>query len=150
MEEIEKLIEQLELSGFDLEGEVKFPVFGESILLTIALSGEGEVQASQKDTLDWFYQSIESLYPSIEKAIFEYYKSVMPEYHLGLGELSNELMPPISSQEKVWKYVSEPGIFIFPEDEGGNLHLEFECSFDVEHGFRVVFENRQLKYVGID
>jgi len=150
MEAIETLIRQLELNEHDLEGEVCFPKLGDNVLLTIALSGGVAVHPSQKHTLDWFYRSIEILYPTIEKAIFEYYVAVLPDYHFGLGDCANELMPQLSSQEDIWNYVTDPGIFIFPEDEGGELHLEYECSFDVEHGLRVVFEGHKLKGVGID
>ncbi len=150
MEETIRLIGQLKLSGFNLEGSVAFPILGDGVLLTIGLSGDLEIHDSQMETLDWFYQSIELLYPQIVYAIFDYYKSVLPNYHLNLGDHASELMPPISNSEEIWKYVTEPGVFIFLEDEGGNLLLEYESSFDVEHGFRVVFENRKLIGIGID
>ncbi|WP_430459186.1 DUF6985 domain-containing protein [Shewanella baltica] len=45
---------------------------------------------------------------------------------------------------------TEPGVFIFPEDEGGETHIEYECTFDIEHGLRVIFKNGRLIKVGLE
>ena len=150
MDPIKSILEKLETDGMDLEGETSFPVLGDNVLVTIALSGSNEPHSSQVDTLNWFHNSIQSLYPEIEKTIYDYYMASLPNYHIGLGELSSELMPSLKDKSEVWKYVTEPGIYIFPENEGGDLHLEYECTFDVDHGLRVKFVDRKLSGVGID
>ncbi|MFB2648578.1 DUF6985 domain-containing protein [Shewanella mangrovisoli] len=150
MEVAEKIIDQLELTGHDLEGEISFPALGESVLFTIGLSGSGEIEQSHKDSINWLYNNIELELPKIEEAIFLYYQRVLPDYHLGLGEYADELMPKLSAPNEVWNYVTEPGVFMLPEDEGGELHLEYECTFDVEHGLRVVIKNGKILRVGLE
>ena len=146
---IETLIEQLKPEDCDLEGEVDFPVLGNT-LLSIGLPENNEVEETQKLALKWFYQEIPKLYPQIENAVFDYYQSSMKAYHKKLAAKAGKLMPELQDKADVWLYVSEPGIFIFPQDEGGELHLEFECSFDQDNGLRVVFSNEQLLRVGIE
>lgn len=59
-------------------------------------------------------------------------------------------MPKLFAPNEVWNYITEPGVFMFPEDEGGELHLEYECTFDVEHGLRVVIKNGKILRVGLE
>lgn len=146
---IEALIEQLKPQDCDLEGEVDFPVLGNT-LLTIGLPEDNEVEQTQKLTLNWFYQSIPELHAQIENAVFDYYQSSMQDYHKTLGAKAGKLMPELQNKKDVWLYVIEPGIFIFPHDEGGELHLEFECTFDQDNGLRVVFNSEQLLRVAIE
>lgn len=148
MNPVQSLLNKLERDDMDLEGEVSFPALGENVLLTIALEDD-QPSPYQVDTLKWFFDSIKCLLPEIEQAIYEYYIKVQPDYHIGLGELSEELMPTLSNKNEIWNHITEPGIFIFPESEGGELHLEYECSFDTENGLRVKFNNRKLIGVGI-
>ena len=150
MEVADKIIAQLELVNHDLEGEISFPVLGEHVLFALGLSGTGAIEQSHKDSINWLYNNIEREHLSIENAIFKYYLSVLPEYHLGLGECADNLMPKLSSSEDIWNYVTEPGVFIFPEDEGGETHIEYECTFDVEHGLRVVIKNGNILRVGLE
>ena len=146
---IEALIEQLKPEDCDLEGEVDFPVLGNTIL-SIGLPEDNEVEEAQKLTLNWFHQAIPELHAQIEDAVFDYYQSSLQGYHKKLGAKAGKLMPELQDKADVWLYVIEPGIFIFPEDEGGALHLEFECTFDQDNGLRVVFNNEQLLRVGIE
>jgi hypothetical protein len=150
MDVADNIIDQLEMVGHDLEGEVTFPVLGENVLFTLGLSGSGAIEPSHKESIDWLYKNISDVFPSIEEAIFEYYLSVLPDYHLGLGEYAEELMPRIKNSRDVWNHVTEPGVFIFPEDEGGETHIEYECTFDIEHGLRVIFKNGKLIKVGLE
>ena len=149
MSAIDALIEQLQPEDCDLEAEVDFPVLGNTIL-TIGLAESGNIEETQKHSLNWFYQAIPELHAEIQTAVFEYYQSSMARYRKKLSGKADKLMPALQNQDNVWLYVTEPGIFIFPQDEGGELHLEFECSFDKDNGLRVVFENEQLVRVAID
>ncbi|MFW1331625.1 DUF6985 domain-containing protein [Vibrio parahaemolyticus] len=146
---IDNLIEQLELTGNDLEGEVEFPVLGNNVLFTIGLSEASEVEPSHRESITWLYNNISNVFPEIERAVFEYYQSVLPDYHLGLGDYADQLMPNIKESSDVWCYVTDPGVFIFPKVEGGEIHIEFECTFDAEHGLRVVFKEEKLLRVGL-
>lgn len=150
MDVADNIIDQLEMVGHDLEGEVTFPVLGENVLFTLGLSGSGVIEPSHKESIDWLYKNISDVFLSIEEAIFEYYLSVLPDYHLGLGEYAEELMPRIKNSRDVWNHVTEPGVFIFSEDEGGETHIEYECTFDIEHGLRVIFKNGKLIKVGLE
>jgi hypothetical protein len=90
------------------------------------------------------------LFPIIEKAVFDYYISVLPDYHLGLEGYAEELMLKLKQPAEVWNHVTDPGVFIFPEDEGGETYIKFECTFDDEHGLRVIFSNGKLIKVGLE
>ncbi|PAJ71788.1 hypothetical protein CJF42_24860 [Pseudoalteromonas sp. NBT06-2] len=150
MDVADNIIDQLEKIGNDLEGEVIFPILGENVLFTLGLSRTGVVERSHKESINWLHNNIADLFPIIEKAVFDYYISVLPDYYLGLEECAEELMPKIHEPEQVWNHVTDPGVFIFPEEEGGETHLEFECTFDVEHGLRVIFKNGKLMKVGLE
>jgi len=150
MDVADNIVDQLERIGHDLEGEVTFPVLGKNVLFTLGLSGTDIVEQLHKESIDWLYQNIANVFPIMEKAIFDYYMSVLPDYHLGLQECADELMPRLKEPVEVWKYVTEPGVFIFPEDEGGEIHIEYECTFDIEHGLRVIFKNGVLVKVGLE
>ncbi len=150
MDVADNIIDQLEMVGNDLEGEVTFPVLGENVLFTLGLSGTSVVEPLHKESINWLHKNIADLFPIMEKAVFDYYISVLPDYHLGLEEYAEELMPNLKEPAEVWNYVIEPGVFIFPEDEGGETHIEFECTFDVEHGLRVIFSNGKLIKVGLE
>jgi len=150
MDVADNIIDQLEMVGHDLEGEVTFPILGENVLFTLGLSGTGVVETLHKESIDWLYKNITDVFPVMEKAIFDYYISVLPDYHLGLEEYAEELMPYLKEPSEIWSHVTEPGVFIFPEDEGGETHIEYECTFDVEHGLRVIFKNGNLVKVGLE
>jgi len=150
MDVADNIIEQLEMVGNDLEGEVTFPVLGENILFTLGLSGTGVVEPLHKEAINWLHKNIADFFPIIEKAVFDYYILVLPDYHLALEEYAEELMPKLKEPAKVWNHVTDPGVFIFPEDEGGETHIEFECTFDVEHGLRVIFSKGKLIKVGLE
>lgn len=149
MDVADKIIEQLTRGGADLEGEVAFPILGDNVLFTVGLSDTGNVEPLHKESINWLYRHISDLFPNIEQAIFDYYLAVLPDYHLGLGEYAVELMPHLKSAEEIWNHVTEPGVFIFPEEEGGEVHIEYECRFDIEHGLRVIFKNEKLLRVGL-
>ncbi|NIY87371.1 DUF6985 domain-containing protein [Vibrio campbellii] len=146
---IDNLIEQLKITGNDLEGEVKFPMLGNNVLFTIGLSETSEIEPSHRESITWLYNNIANVFPLVEQAVFEYYQSVLPDYHLGLGDYADKLMPHIKEPSDVWCYVTDPGVFVFPEAEGGEIHIEFECTFDAEHGLRVVFKEENLLRVGL-
>lgn len=150
MDNVQDLIDGLERCDDDLEGEIALPKFGNNVLLTIAIGDVGTVSQAQRKSLSSFHESIQEHYPNIERAIFQYYQTVMPTFREALGKYADELMPVLASQSQIWDQVTDPGIFIFPDEEGGELHLEYECSFDVEHGLRVVFQNNHIIRVGLE
>jgi hypothetical protein len=144
---LDELLEQLEYDDVVWEGEVSFPVLGNDVLLVIDASEHENPSNSQIEKLAWLAENIQQIYPSIEANIFTYYKSVFDVYRKALGEYSDELMPLLSNSSEVWGLVTEPGIYIAPDYEGNEIHLEYECTFDVEHGLRVIIKNGKVARV---
>ena len=146
---LDELLEQLEYDQGAWEGEVVFPVLGTDVLLVIDASEHENPSDAQKEKLAWLAENIQQIYPSIEENVFAYYKSVFEVYRDALGEYADELMPLLSNSSEVWGVVTEPGIYIAPDYEGNEIHIEYECTFDVEHGLRVIIKNGKIARVGI-
>jgi hypothetical protein len=146
---LDELLEQLEYDQGAWEGEVEFPVLGSDVLLVIDASEHENPSDAQKANLAWLAENIKKIYPSIEESVFAYYKSVFDVYREALGEYAEELMPLLSKSSEVWGVVTEPGIYIAPDFEGNEIHIEYECTFDVEHGLRVIISNGKVTRVGI-
>ena len=143
----EEIIKQLKYDGEIWEAELSFPMLGDGVLLSIESGNPNEISRHQKELLEWIYINIEKVYPKVQKSVFIYYKENSETYRSALGEYADELMPIISNESEVWEYVSEPGIYISDDEESNEIHLEYECSFDLEHGLRVVLENGSIKRV---
>jgi hypothetical protein len=144
-----ELLDQLEYDQGAWEGEVEFPVLGRDVLLVVDASEHENPSDAQKEKLDWLAKNIQLIFPSIEENVFGYYQSVFDVYREALGEYADELMPLLSRSSEVWDTVTEPGIYIGPDYQGNEIHIEYECTFDVEHGLRVVIINGKVARVGI-
>ena len=145
---IKDIVDNLEYEDGELSIECPFPTLGDDVHIVFDANDQGACSGSQLKQFTWLYENIASIYPEIEKVLFEYYIKSSPSYREGLGELADELMPELSSSAQVWNQITEPGIWVMSDDDGTDIHLEYECTFDVEKGVRVVLNNERIKRVG--
>ncbi len=140
------LLQSLEYTDGEWEAEVAFPILGDDILLVIDANELNGPSDAQKKQLNWLYENIESLFPKVEKSIFNYYQEKFDIYREGLAEHADEFMPKLETQSEVWSHVFEPGIYISFDDDN-EIHLEFECCFDEENGLRVIIKDGEIQQV---
>lgn len=145
---INDLLNALSYDDEAWEGEVSFPVLGDDVLLFIDASEDKKPTQAQTDKLAWLHDNIAALFPTIEARLYEYYQASCDRYRKKLGPDAQTLMPELNSQADVWEFVSDPGIYIGPDSDGDELQLEYECTFDVEHGLRLVILDNEIIYVG--
>lgn len=145
---INDLLKQLSYDDEAWEGEVSFPVLGDDVLLFIDASENKNPTDTQVAKLTWLADNLSMLFPSVEQAVYEYYQASSKSYRKSLGSYADELMPMMTDCADVWSYVSDPGIYIGPDSDGNEIQLEYECTFDVEHGLRVVISDNEITYVG--
>lgn len=146
---LNELLKKLDYDDETWEGEVSFPVLGDDVLLFIDASENKEPSVSQVSKLTWLLENIQTIFPTVEQRIYEYYQDAYPVCRKTLGAYAEELMPTLESSAGIWGVVSDPGIYIGPDSDGNEIQLEYECTFDVEHGLRVVILDNDITYVGI-
>jgi hypothetical protein len=146
---INDLLKQLSYDDEAWEGEVTFPVLGDDVLLFIDASENKEPSQSQITKLTWLLENIQTVFPTVEQRVYEYYLDAFSKCRNSLGGYADELMPVLENSAGIWGVVSDPGIYIGPDSDGNEIQLEYECTFDMEHGLRVVILDNEITYVGI-
>ncbi len=138
------IINHLKTSDDELEFEGNIPDFSNNVFIIF----EGnEVTNEQKNSLNIFLNSIIELKSRLESSLYNYYLESMEVYREALEEYADELMPQLSNKSDVWKYINEPSVY-FP-NVPNEFEIQFEATFDVEHGVRVFMKDGNIFEVSL-
>ena len=111
----------------------------------------------QRENYNGFVSKQEALTPEILDKIFEFYKSSYPDYKLGWkmggveGEELEEFLPTPTTPEDLKRFITPINVYIQSghECEAGTLGLEFDCTWDIEHGLGVLIKEWKVKEAGL-
>ncbi len=127
-------------------------IFGkdEQVKIIIVADEEPEFEDSQREAYTEFFKQKDNLAKDSEKALFDYYKSILQEYRDRLGDDADSLLPILSNQEELSKLVKVTDIY-FPETYAEEIRIVgilFNCTW-TDKGLAVKFENEKVVKVGI-
>jgi hypothetical protein len=129
------------------EGRVVVPGFGKLPLTVETDHFDPRQPPSDKHriALKSLLASARKLRKAVEQANFNYLQRVRENY-----EDSDMPVPKVSSPEKLWRYLSSPGLII-PLQRGKSWRIElvWNCTWDEEHGHLVGIRDGKVAHVGL-
>ncbi|MBC1912208.1 hypothetical protein HCJ57_06905 [Listeria booriae] len=129
-------------------------LFGEKRELEIVIDADedADFEPAQIESYKEFFKAIDTRVQDAELATFEFYQKESPDIRAQYGNDTDvdRYVPKISKKEELYKLVT-PKQIIFPmvfddtEREAGFL---CDCSWEIEHGLGIKFENEIVNEVG--
>jgi hypothetical protein len=103
----------------------------------------------QREALGRLIRKETSTLARAQAALARYYREIVPHYRAS-GYLSPESTPELAADADIWRLLSCPAIFVPVQvDRKQRLRLQWECTWDVEHGVEVELKNNAVASVGI-
>jgi hypothetical protein len=128
------------------QGQLQVGIFSEPLLVQFEGADDVGMTPLHRQTLEDFTQHQERYKQLALEALLEYYQiTILPLWRENGFFGAPELAPTVRDSSEFEKLLSYPRLFISPGDQWG---LEFECTWDVEHGVGVFFRNGQVLRVG--
>ena len=115
---------------------------------------KNSISEIQRKNYNGFISKQDLLTPEILKKIFDFYKSSYADYKEGWTMSSNisekELekhLPAPTTPENLKPFITPAIVHIQnrQECEEGTIGIEFDCTWDIEHGLGVLIENWKVK-----
>jgi len=135
-------------------GRCPWPIF-ESVVVTplsIPCDEADEIEPVQRAAFAAFQQGKDSLCAQAEKAIFNYYREISPEYQARFGpELAAQRVPDVQIPSDLGQLVTPTEVIIqqsFADPPERIVGLLFDCSWDPSLGLAVKFVNELVSEVG--
>jgi hypothetical protein len=133
------------------QGEIQIKIFSEPLLVQFEGTDDRGMTPPLHQALETFIQQQEHYQQLAMKSLLEYYQTtILPLWHendyFGAPELANKLVPTIKDTSEFEKLLSYPRLLLH---NGKSWGLEFECTWDVEHGAGVLFSNGKVVEVGL-
>ncbi|WP_340024262.1 DUF2004 domain-containing protein [Paenibacillus sp. FSL K6-1096] len=134
--------------GWTKDTTIEF--FGKEYEISIMIDGEEdeEIDEEQYESYSSLMQHWGELQHSFIDAILKYY--IQKRHELGYDVEVNESYPLITSTDQLLNYISLSGITIpFPDiNEGRDIGITFDCTWDNENGLGLRVVNEQVLKVG--
>ena len=128
------------------QGKIQVRIFSEPLLVQFDGADDVGMTPLHRQTLEDFTQHQERYKQLALEALLEYYQTIiLPLWRENDFFGAPELAPIVKDAREFEKLLSYPRLFISFRDSWG---LEFECTWDVEHGAGVLFRNGQVLRVG--
>lgn len=129
------------------QGKIQTNIFSEPLLVQVEGTDELGLTPALQQALETFLRQQEHYKLLVIRALLEYYQSdILPLWrdndYFGLPELA----PDVHTTSAFEKLLSYPRLFLH---DATNWGLEFECTWDVEHGTGVRFEDSKIVAVGL-
>ena len=123
--------------------------------LKIIIDVEGEQPSpKQVELLESIVLYDNNLREEFVKKVFTYYKRDVYGTFVAFGEngeeIQEQLAPKIKAPDEIWKLLDKPYIFIPDQSlyRESTFALLFECRWDAEHGFGVLYRNWKIVDIG--
>ncbi len=139
----------------ELVWETEFQAFQETVevLFTDTFSMPNE---TQKKNYEGFISKQNELAPQILNKVFEFYQAAYPQYKKGWlsgGMNEDELedfLPNPTTPGALKEFIIPATVYIQSADEckEGTIGIEFDCTWDEEHGLGVLIENWKVVEAG--
>ncbi|MFC6650207.1 DUF6985 domain-containing protein [Paenibacillus rhizoplanae] len=124
--------------------------FGKEYEISIMIDGEEdeEIDEEQHESYTSLLQHWGELQHSFIDAILKYY--IQKRHELGYDVEVNESYPSITTTDQLLNHISLSGITIpFPDiNEGRDIGITFDCTWDNENGLGLRIVNEQVLKVG--
>ncbi len=108
---------------------------------------------SVKNSLDLLNGNQDALLPQIVKGIRTEYDSAYADRGAFDQDIIDEILPAVDTEDKLLKLVTPLNANVFKTEKDGShfIGLEFNCTWDDEHGIGILIHNdRVLKHGGAD
>ncbi|SFR84673.1 DUF6985 domain-containing protein [Anaeromicropila populeti] len=127
-----------------------FNIWGSESEVTLVVSGsEGkEILETQRDAYKNYLANKDKIVQEIEKAIYEFYLSVVDEYRDMLEDEADELAPYVESSLDMKPLVTPIEIVILKMKDTQEIGFIFECTWDIDAGLAVRIEDGEIVEVG--
>ncbi|GGL58308.1 DUF6985 domain-containing protein [Sporolactobacillus putidus] len=133
---------------------IDLKIFGKNqkIQIVIDADEDADFEDAQIKSYEKFFEKIDRRVIDAENATFEFYQTVSPnirDQYKGVEKI-NEIVPEISRKEDLYhlvfpKQILFPIIFDETKREAGFI---CDCSWEIEHGLGIKFENEIVTEVG--
>lgn len=111
-------------------------------------NGESVPTEQQLATAREIVAGFRTVRADIEKALYQYYLRVQPEYRAFLGEeFADTLMPIIADASQIWALLRHPGIFVPDRTDIAVCTISWSTTWD-DRGVSVLL--RQMRVVTVD
>ncbi len=133
--------------------KIELEMFGENINIQVIIDAEedAEFEDAQVEAYKKFFEDINVKVREAEEATFNYYQEVIPQYREQFSDVEkNKNAPLISEVPELNKLVTPKQILfpmVFDEDER-EAGFICDCTWEIEHGLGIKFENEKLVEVG--
>lgn len=133
---------------------IDLDIFGKNQRLQIVIDADedSDFEDAQIKSYEEFFDDINRRVIDAENATFEFYQRVSPNIRdqYKSAEKINEIVPEISKREDLYRLVFPkqilfPMVFDETEREAGFI---CDCSWEIEHGLGIKFENEVVTEVG--
>jgi hypothetical protein len=146
--------EEVHWTDFD---SVRLELFGRNVMVTVFETTDS-LTACQRERLDSALAMNGMLYAEIKDSIFKWYKGGYELMREGVAlsgypmseEQVAEFLPPPSTAEALTAYYYPTTIYL-PTGSSCNdpvFGIEFECTWDMEHGQGILIGNGKVKRTG--
>ncbi|WP_408008098.1 DUF6985 domain-containing protein [Pseudalkalibacillus sp. A8] len=133
--------------------KIELYMLGEKRTLQVVIDADedADFEDLQIDSYEHFFNNIDLRIKDAEEALFKYYQSESPNYRAQLSEIEKQKnVPEITDEKGLYTLVTPKQIMIpmlFDED---NRTAGFicDCSWEIEHGVGIKFENEKVTEVG--
>lgn len=153
---MEKLNHELfgEIS-YDLywSGEQKINIYGEERDIILSIDGDenAQFQDAQKEAYSNFIHNIQEIMDTVEEAIFNYYQEIYVDYRDMVGaDEADKIAPIVEKKESLANLVTPTQLIVRRVRNNGirRLGLLFDCTWNIENGLAVKFEDEEVVEVG--
>ena len=133
--------------------EIELTLFGKLQKMELIIESEEDAQfeTAQIEAYKKFIQNKDKLLKKCEKDTYKYYQEVNSDYRDRFSDEFKDKMVPIIKTQNDLNNLIKPKQLLFPMVFGREIR-EFgvlcECTWDVEHGLAVKYQNEEIVEIG--
>lgn len=134
--------------------KIELELFGEKRVLEVVIDADedADFESAQVESYKEFFKEIDMRVKEAEWAAFDFYQKESPDIRAQYDNDAdiNRYVPEVIKKEDLYKLVT-PKQIMFPmvfDDDEREAGFLCDCSWEIEHGLGIKFENEVVTEVG--
>ncbi|MBC6310358.1 hypothetical protein HCJ66_12485 [Listeria sp. FSL L7-1582] len=134
--------------------KIELELFGEKRVLEVVIDADDDAdfESAQVESYKEFFKEIDMRVKQAEWAAFDFYQKESPDIRAQYDNDAdiNRYVPEVTKKEELYKLVT-PKQIMFPmvfDDDAREAGFLCDCSWEIEHGLGIKFENEIVTEVG--
>lgn len=125
---------------------------GDKVKLVVEMEEEGDPPDDlQREAFRRFMAMDPSIRQRAGKVVYDHYVAVADNYRRFMTPSeAAEQVPPLADEGGIWDLIWSPSVYVPLQTAGPDrrwVMLDWNCSWDMDQGIRVMLENEQIKQV---